>query len=168
MTIYLILHNIRSLHNVGSIFRTADGAGISKIYLTGYTPSPYDFFGKKLRNDFAKTALGAEKFVEWEQRKNISNVIVQLKKENTFVFALEQHSTATAYNKATIINDSGLRKKKGKKSIALIVGNEVRGLSPTILKKADAIIEIPMHGKKESLNVSVATGIALYALIESD
>jgi len=158
----LVLHNIRSLHNAGSIFRTADAAGVKKIYLTGYTPSPYDFFGK-LRKDFSKTALGAEKYVAWEQRKNIAPLIMKLKKNKIFIFALEQHQKALAYNKAVIIYDSSLRKKNG---IALIVGNEVRGLSPAILKKSDAIIEIPMRGKKESLNVAVAAGIAIFSLRE--
>ena len=162
MQLFLILHNIRSLHNVGSMFRTADGAGVEKIYLTGYTPSPYDFFGK-LRADFSKTALGAEKFVAWEQRKNIASLLAELKRNKIFIFALEQHPKSVPYHKTAIIYDSSLRKKKG---IALIVGNEVRGLSSAILKKSDAVMEIPMHGKKESLNVSVAAGIALYSLRE--
>ncbi len=157
---FLICHNIRSLHNVGSMFRTADGAGVEKIYLTGYTPSPYDFFGK-LRSDFAKTALGAEKFITWEQNKNIAKVIGALKKEKIFIVSLEQSPRA-------ILCDRFVSKYKNKLSrysgMALIVGNEVRGIAPAILKKSDAVIEIPMHGKKESLNVSVAAGIALYTL----
>src|SRR3989344_5845112 len=160
MPLFLILHNIRSLHNVGSIFRTADGAGVNKIYLTGYTPSPYDFFNK-LRKDFAKTALGAEKFVEWKKQKNIATLIKKLKKEKYFIVSLEQSSISVSYDQFTSIYRSKLKSYQG---IVLIVGNEVRGLSPAILKKSDAIIEIPMHGKKESLNVSVATGIALFEL----
>lgn len=168
---FLILHNIRSIHNVGSIFRTADGAGVKKIFLTGYTPSPYDFFGK-LRKDFAKTALGAEKYVAWEQRKNITSLLAELKQNDRhsgngdpsmFVVSLEQSSRAVPYDRCTMIYHSRLKKASG---VVLIVGNEVRGLSSSILKKSDAIIEIPMHGKKESLNVSVATGIALYAIIK--
>ena len=160
MSIVLILHNIRSLHNVGSIFRTADGAGVNKIYLTGYTPSPYDFFNK-LRKDFDKTALGAEKFVEWKKQKNIATLIKKLKKEKYFIVSPEQSSISVSYDQFTSIYRSKLKSYQG---IVLIVGNEVRGLSPAILKKSDAIIEIPMHGKKESLNVSVATGIALFEL----
>lgn len=160
MKMLLILHNIRSLHNVGSIFRTADGAGVGKIYLTGYTPGPYDFFGK-LRGDFAKAALGAEKYVMWEQSKNISKIIKQLKQEKIFIVSLEQSPRAVFYDKFTSIYKKKLKQYNG---IALIVGNEARGVSPAILKKSDAIIEIPMLGKKESLNVSVATGIALYAI----
>src|SRR3989338_10497179 len=95
---YLVLNNIRSLHNVGSIFRTADGAGVKKIYLTGYTPSPYDVFGPPsavsggggLRKDFAKTALGAEKFVDWEKQNNLGALIERLKKEKYFIVSLEQ------------------------------------------------------------------------------
>lgn len=174
MFICLIAHNIRSLHNVGSIFRTADAAGVKKIYLTGYSASPYDLFDK-LRKDFAKTALGAEKFVEWEQTKNIAKVMRQLKKEKLFIVSLEQSPRAIAYDKFTAKYKNKLKKHFG---IALIVGNEVRGISSAILKKSDAIIEIPMRGHmiqqahhpkglkigKESLNVSVATGIALYEL----
>lgn len=151
--IYLVLHNIRSLHNVGSIFRTAEGLGAKKIYLTGYTPEPYDIFGK-LRKDFAKTALGAEKYLEREKEKNIFNLIKRLKKEKTQIIALEQSKKSIS-----------LKQFRPKKSLALILGNEVTGLSPAILKKCDKIIEIPMRGKKESLNVSVAAGIAVYELI---
>ena len=179
MPLFLILHNIRSLHNVGSMFRTADAAGVDKIYLTGYTPSPYDFFGK-LRRDFAKTAIGAEKFVPWEQKKSIGVLINELKDTSppkVFVVSLEQSPHAIPYNKLTTIYHSKLKKYSG---VALIVGNEVRGISPTILKKSDAVIEIPIHGLmvrqahhpkglkigKESLNVAVAVGIALFSLRE--
>lgn len=169
--IYLILHNIRSLHNVGSIFRTGDAAGVKKIYLTGYTPAPIDRFGK-IRPQIAKTALGAEKFVEWEHYKNISTLIEKLKKEKFNLIAVEQSPKSTNY-----------KKLKPRFPIALIFGNEVRGLSKKILKKCDKVIEIPMQGKmvrqvhhpknihpdqrrrKESLNVSVAAGIVLFSLI---
>ena len=186
MGIYLILHNIRSLHNVGSIFRTADAAGVKKIYLTGYTPSPYAFFGPPaggLRKEFAKTALGAEKFVMWEQRKNISALIKELKRtspprdahlsswDEVFIISLEQSQRAVPYNKLAAIYRSKFKKHNRNSfprytAMALIVGNEVRGISPAILKKSDAIIEIPMRGRKESLNVAVAAGIALYSLRE--
>ena len=161
--IYLILHNVRSLHNVGSIFRTADAAGVKKIYLTGYTPLPYDFFGK-LHKDFAKTALGAEKYILWEQRRNISGLLKSLRKGGeVFVVSLEQSPRAIPYNKLTTTYRSKLKKYD---SISLIVGNEIRGLSRAILKKSDAVVEIPMYGRKESLNVAVAAGIVLFSLRE--
>ncbi|OGF63911.1 hypothetical protein A2661_02010 [Candidatus Giovannonibacteria bacterium RIFCSPHIGHO2_01_FULL_45_24] len=157
MEISLVLHNIRSLHNVGSIFRTAEGLGVKKIYLTGYTPEPYDIFGK-LRKDFQKTALGAEKYVRWEKQKNIFNLIKCLKLEKIQIIALEQSK------KSLNLNKFSLGSRTSKSGIALILGNEVRGISKSILKKSGAIIEIPMRGKKESLNVSVVAGIALWEL----
>lgn len=152
MRIYLILHNIRSLHNVGSIFRTSDVMGVKKIFLSGYTPTPYDFFGY-LRKNFQKTSLGAEKYVEWEKTKNIGILIKRLKKENFQIIALEQSKESR-----------DIQKFKPKKKFALIVGNEVRGIPKSVLKVSDAVLEIQMRGKKESLNVSVAAGIALYAI----
>ena len=155
--IYLILHNIRSLHNVGSIFRTSDAAGVKKIYLTGYTPSPLDRFGK-IRPEIAKTALGAEKFVEWQKYKDIGKLIDRLREirhygSRTSFIAVEQSPKSIDY-----------RKFRPKYPLVLIFGNEVRGISPKILKKCDKIIEIPMAGKKESLNVSVAVGVILFSL----
>ncbi|TSC71187.1 MAG: tRNA/rRNA methyltransferase SpoU [Parcubacteria group bacterium Gr01-1014_70] len=149
---YAILHNIRSLHNVGSMFRTADAAGVLKIYVTGYSPSPVDTFGK-VRPEIAKTALGAERTVPWERVKNISKLISALHREGVRIIALEQHAHAKDY-----------RHIKPRGAWALMVGNEVRGLSGKILQKCDIIVEIPMRGKKESLNVSVAFGIALFAI----
>lgn len=157
--LYLILHNIRSVYNTASIFRTADGAGIKKIYLTGYTPKPIDEFGK-VRNDFKKISLGAEKDMDWKYIKNINKVIKTIKNNANYrsrtpvVVALEQTKDAINY-----------RKLKPKFPMALIIGNEVKGISQIILNKCDAIIEIPMAGKKESLNVSVAAGIALYEIL---
>ncbi len=150
--IYLVLHNIRSLHNVGSVFRTADASGVKKIYLTGYTPAPTDRFGK-VRPEIHKTALGAEKFVKWEHCKKISALFKKLKKQKIRLIAVEQNNKAINY-----------KKFKPYYPILLIFGNEVRGLSKNILAKCDKIIEIPMHGKKESLNVSVAAGIILFSL----
>jgi len=148
--IYLILHNIRSVFNVGSIFRTADAFGVKKIYLAGYTPDPAQ-----------KTALGAEKYVEWEKVKNIQKLIRKLKKEKFFIASLEQSPNSISLNRFASLAS----KKKHKKyhSIALILGNEVKGLPKSVRESSHAVIEIPMRGKKESLNVSVATGIALYA-----
>lgn len=171
MLVYLLLHNIRSLHNVGSIFRTADGMGVKKIYLTGYTPSPYDFFGPPaggLRKNFQKTALGAEKYVEWERAKNIHALLKKLKKEKIFVTALEQSKQSILLNSSLSNRIAKLlgnrRQSRPKLGIALILGNEVRGLPKSVLRISDAVFEIPMRGKKESLNVSVAAGIALYAI----
>lgn len=158
--LYLILHNIRSLHNVGSCFRTADGAGAAKIFLTGYTGKPMDKFGRA-NKEIKKTALGAEEIIPWEYYKNISQAIKKLKKKKIFVVALEQSPNAVDYKI--------FRKKYGKKlngfiGIALVIGNEVRGLSLQILKKCGATVEIPMAGRKESLNAAVACGIALFEL----
>jgi 23S rRNA (guanosine2251-2'-O)-methyltransferase len=153
MKVYLILHNIRSVHNVGSIFRTAECAGVDKIFLTGYTPAPIDRFGRK-RKDIAKVALGAEEIVKWEYKENINEI---MKKLNSIkIFALEQSGGSIDYKE---IN------KRIKKDFALIVGNEVGGIEKEILEMCDQVIEIPIKGKKESLNVSVATGIALFRLL---
>ena len=155
MEIYLVLHNILSLYNVGAIFRTAEGLGVKKIYLTGYTPEPYDLFGK-IRKDFQKTALGAEKYLEWEKLRYIAVLLKRLKQEKIQIIALEQSKSSV-----------NIKKFKPRGKFALILGNEVKGVPKSILKKCDKIIEIPMRGKKESLNVSVAAGIALYELAKS-
>src|SRR3990167_3152084 len=130
--VYVILHNIRSLHNVGSVFRTADGVGVSKIFLTGYTPSPVDEMGRP-RREIEKTALGAERVVSWERVPRASWLISHLKKENIQVVALELVDNAINY-----------RDYKPKGPTALLLGNEVRGLSPALLKKCDAVVYIPM------------------------
>jgi tRNA G18 (ribose-2'-O)-methylase SpoU len=150
----LILHNIRSNHNVGSIFRTADGAGVSKIYLTGYTPAPLDEF-KRVNNEIVKTALGAEQSVEWEKQENILDLITELKKDGYQIWALEQNDKSVDYSKVKLTGKT-----------ALIVGNEVGGVEAEVLAECDQIIEIPMRGGKESLNVAVATGVAIFRLID--
>jgi len=149
-TTVLVLHNIRSTYNIGAIFRTADGAGVSKIYLSGFSPTPLDRFGKK-RKDVAKSALGAEEYVPWEYHAQASPVIAKLKREGFTIVAVEQTKTAIDY-----------RSYRSRGKTAFMFGNEVRGLSSAVLKKADKVIEIPMGGKKESLNVSVSAGIILY------
>lgn len=149
----LILHNIRSVENVGAMFRTADAVGINKIYLTGYTPTPLDRFGRK-RGDLAKSALGAEEFVSWEQKKNIFPLLTKLKKEKYLIIGIEQDKKSVDYKKVILKNKN-----------AFLVGEEVAGISKSNLKKCDVIAEIPMGGKKESLNVSVATGIALFRIL---
>ncbi|HUD02792.1 MAG TPA: TrmH family RNA methyltransferase [Candidatus Paceibacterota bacterium] len=162
----LILHNIRSVHNVGSIFRTADAAGVSTIILSGYTPTPLDRFGRE-RKDFTKVSLGAEASVPWQQVKSLAPMLTQLKKEGYVLAALEQDKNSTplfAYATKSRRSEVGTP-TKASENIALIVGNEVRGVSPALRKKVDVLLEIPMRGKKESLNVSVAAGIALFALL---
>ena len=152
--IYLILHNIRSIQNVGAIFRTADAAGMSKIFLTGYTPAPIDRFGRT-RGDFAKTALGAQNIMAWESINSINFLIKRLKKEKIKIIAIEQSKNAIDYKKIKIKFPS-----------AFIFGNEVRGLSKSILNKSDKIAHIKMFGGKESLNVSVAAGIFIFRVLE--
>lgn len=156
-----VLHNVRSVHNVGSIFRTADGAGIEKLYLCGITPPPLDRFGK-VRADFAKVALGAERGMAWESVKSTAAAVKKLKKEGWQVLALEQAKNATNLFEFTA-SHAKLQPQSSK--FCLILGEEVRGIPPSLLKLADAILEIPMRGKKESLNVSVAFGIAAFALM---
>lgn len=155
-----ILHNIRSLHNVGSMFRTADAAGIEKLYLCGITPAPVDRFGN-VRPQVHKVALGAERHVTWDKRHETWRVIDELRSEGYKIIAVEQHPKAIPYYDVT--RDRGHETKK----IALVFGNEVKGLPKTILAKADTIIEIPMRGTKESLNVSVAFGIVAFHIVNS-
>lgn len=151
--IVLILHNLRSAQNVGAVFRVADAIGAEKIYLTGYTPAPHDRFGR-VNRALVKTALGAENYVIWESSKNISRLIHKLKARSCKLVALEQQLNSVDYRKIKLTH-----------LIAIIVGNEVRGLSPVVLKKCDVVAEIPMRGKKESLNVAVALGIFLFRLL---
>lgn len=150
--IYVIVHNVRSLHNVGSVFRTADAAGVSKMYITGYTPTPLDELGR-VRAEIHKTALGAEQTMPWEYVKSVNALITRLHKKGVHVIALEQSNDALDY-----------RTFKVQFPCALLIGNEVRGVSKKTLAKTDAIIQIPMRGTKESLNVSVAFGIAVYQI----
>lgn len=149
----LLLHNIRSVHNVGSIFRTAESSGIEKVYLTGYTPSPLDAFGTP-RKDMTKVALGAEKSVAWEYRKTPAAIIKKMKEEGGEVIALEQSVRSVDYKKIQVT-----------KPTLIILGNEPKGISKALLAHADIVAEIPMKGKKESLNVSVAAGIFIYRLL---
>lgn len=149
----LIIHDVRSVFNVGALFRTADAVGIDKIYLTGYTPAPVDRFGKK-RGDFAKSALGAEEYVLWESKKSISSLLNKLEKEKYQIIAIEQDKNSVNYKKVKLQNKN-----------AFIVGPEVTGISKSILKKCNVTAEIPMRGKKESLNVSVACGVVLFELL---
>lgn len=183
---FLILHNIRSAYNVGAIFRTADAVGVKKIFLCGYTPRPESGNLKnqtspasprlgrglaKLKAKFqhydkiAKTALGAEKTVPWEYCAQTWRLLEKLNKDNIKIVALEQ--SPKSQNIFSVQGGSASGGKFNLKfPLALMLGNEVKGLSDKILNYVDDILEIPMHGKKESLNVSVAAGVALYELIK--
>jgi len=211
--IVVVLHNIRSLHNVGSIFRTADAAGVKKIYLCGITPAPVDVFGKP-RPQLTKVSLGAERYVEWDASASSAQVasassaqvasassaqvasarsaqvasassaqatlklLENLKKQGFKIFAIEQNKKSIPYFKIkikdTITRDSA-------RKTAIILGNEIRGIPPSILKRADKILEIPMRGRiirqahhprrtgqgKESLNVAVAFGVVTFHFLNS-
>ncbi len=141
---FIIAHNIRSLYNIGTIFRTADALGVDKIYLTGYSGHPPS-------SQISKIALGSENFVAWEHYKNISSLFSKLKKQKVKIIGLELGAGAIPYNKF-----------KPQFPLALLLGNEVRGVSKALLKKTDQIIYLPMYGQKESLNVGVAMGVAGY------
>ena len=150
----LILENLRSVENTGSIFRTAEGLGVAKIILVGTTPAPVDRFARK-RADFAKISLGSEDMIDWEYSKEIKAILKDLKAQNFQIIALEQSEKS-----------QNLKDFQPKHQFALVVGNEVDGVSKEALEIVDAVVEIPMQGKKESLNVSVSTGIALYELLQ--
>ena len=148
----VVLENLRSVYNVASIFRTADAVGASKIYLVGSSPTPLDRFGRE-RKDFAKVALGAQNTVPWEYFESIKDALDKLRKLGFSVIALEQDE-----------NSKSLSSFKAPEKLALVLGNEPSGIEQDTLKLCDNIVEIPMFGKKESLNVSVAFGVAAYCL----
>lgn len=157
MEIIVIAHNIRSILNVGSIFRTSEGFGVKKIYLSGYTPSPdsgLPHIKEKMARELNKTALGAEKLVKFEYSPDIVKTTTLLKREGFKIVGLEQDSNAILLPNY----------KPNTEKIVLLLGEEVSGISSELRNICDEIIEIPMFGKKESFNVSVATGIALYHL----
>jgi 23S rRNA (guanosine2251-2'-O)-methyltransferase len=151
----VLLHNIRSVHNVGSIFRTSDAVGVDKIYISGFTPCPIDKWGRD-RKDFTKVSLGSEKSIEWEAVISPIRLIEKLKKLGYRVIALEQSANSSDYKKIRIKKDE---------NVLIVVGYEVEGISGEILNKADVIAEIPMRGQKESLNVSVAFGVAVFRIL---
>ena len=148
MKFVLVLPNIRSAHNVGAMFRTADGAGVDKLYLTGFTPAPP-------HPKVDKVSLGAEKWVPSEHYKNTVPLLKKLKKLGYTIVALEQTKKS-----------ANIYEWKSKFPLALVVGNEKTGVTPNILKHCDAAIHLPMRGKKKSLNVSIAAGVAIYQLAE--
>lgn len=152
----LILHNIRSAHNVGAVFRTADGCGVKHIYLTGYTPTPPDGtrpYTTKPERKLIKTALGSHEFTPWSKVEDIDDVFDDLKKKDFQIVALEQGEKSIDY-----------KKFQPEFPLALVLGNEPKGIDLETLAKCDIMIDIPMRGQKQSLNVSVAAGIAMYEL----
>jgi 23S rRNA (guanosine2251-2'-O)-methyltransferase len=159
----LIAHNLRSTHNVGSLLRTAEGLGVARVYLTGYTPYPLSendqrlpHLAQKLDRQIHKTALGAEKLVVWQHKEDILTLLHELKKSGITVAALEQAA-----------GSMDLASYQPPSQLALVVGREAEGLEPEILDQCEAIIEIPMRGQKESFNVVQAAAIALYHLSQA-
>ena len=146
----LILHNIRSLYNVGSLFRTADSALLAEIILCGFTPYPP-------RKEIEKTALGAVDTVPWSYHKNIFDAIEKVKEEGYKVAALEICDKSRPYNTLKIDDFP----------ICIIAGNELTGIDDNVLEKCDFALEIPMYGVKHSLNVSVAAGISVFAAVDA-
>lgn len=149
---YIFLDNIRSALNVGSIFRSADGAGVEKIYLGGYTPTPTDRFGR-VQEEIKKTSLGASETVGWESvtEDAAPALLARLKTEGFEIVVVEQVRVAIS------IYDF-----KAVQKVCYIFGNEIAGVRPELLDVADTIVHIPMRGKKESLNVGVVAGIAIF------
>ncbi|NUJ97246.1 RNA methyltransferase [Candidatus Gracilibacteria bacterium] len=145
----ILLDSLRSLQNVGAIFRNADGAGFTKLILCGHTPTPP-------RSDIAKTALGAEKTIDWEYFKDGEKIIQKLKNDGYKIFALETGENAKDFREY---------QNKNFEKVCVVVGNEVKGVDEKILGICDEIIMIPMMGKKSSLNVSVAAGIIMYTFL---
>jgi len=143
-----LLDNIRSLYNVGSIFRTSDGALIRRLYLTGYTPCPP-------RKEIEKTALGATHTVPWTHFRNPLDAISEARSQGARICVLEHTDRSVPY---TSLSQADF-------PICLVVGSEIMGVSPAVVESADLAIEIPMHGTKQSLNAAVAYGIALFELV---
>jgi len=156
MTTIVILDNIRSAHNVGSIFRTADAFGITEIYLCGTSPTPIDKFNRP-RKDIAKVSLGAEKTVPWRYFSSSLRAVNILRKKGVKILSIEQNEGSVDISDIKMYQSA---------DIALVFGNEVDGVSPKILRVSDKIFEIPMRGKKESLNVSVTFGIVVYQITQ--
>ncbi len=147
LPVYALVENIRSMHNVGSLFRSSDAIRLAKLFLTGYTPCPP-------RKEIDKTALGATDSVPWEFRKDSVQLVRELKKKGVRIVALEHTSDSIDYREAVYSFP-----------VCIILGNEVDGVSEELVRLADLAVEIPMLGLKQSLNVSVAYGIMLYELL---
>jgi len=148
--IIVVLDNIRSAYNVGSIFRTSDAFLIECIFVCGYTPPP-------THRSVHKTALGAVETVDWMQFDMINDAIIQLKQNDYTVYAIEQAEQSISLEKFAVPSN---------KKIAVVFGNEITGVQETMMQQCDGCIEIPQHGMKHSLNVSVAAGIVLWKLIK--
>ena len=148
LPIHVLLDNVRSLYNVGSIFRSADGARISKVVLCGYTPHPP-------RTEIEKTALGATQSVPWEYTSDPLAAISKLRSEGIRICALEQTDSSIPYHSVT----------GGQFPLCLIVGNEITGVSRDLIAASDIAVEIPMHGMKQSLNVAVALGVVIFEFV---
>lgn len=146
----VILDNIRSAHNVGSIFRTSDGAGVSKIFLCGYTPKPIDRFGR-VQPEIGKTSLGATESVAWESVEKIGDLFDRLHGEGYSIASVEQTANSISY-----------KDWQSADKVAFVFGNEVDGVQENVVAWSDVVLEIPMLGKKESLNVSNSAAIILY------
>lgn len=150
MSIVVVLHNIRSAHNVGSVFRTADGALVSTIILSGYTPTPTDRFGR-IREDIRKTSLGATETIPYEKIDDLRQYLQTVRASGFTVVAVEQTKNSVPYTALPV-----------PEHVVYIFGNEITGIEDEILACAHHCIQIPMRGKKESLNVSVCAGIILF------
>lgn len=146
----VILYDVRSRHNVGAIFRTCEGAGVNKLWLVGYTPAPVDRFGRSVA-EIKKTSLGASDMLPWQQADDIGLLISKLQEAGTMVVAVEQAAEAVPLFQFSEPDD-----------VAYIFGNEITGVLPEILALCDAVVDIPMKGRKESLNVSTTVGIVLF------
>ncbi len=147
---YLILENIRSAHNVGAMFRTADGAGVDKIFLVGYTPTPIDRFGRP-QAEIVKTSLGAVDVIPWEQFGSSVEVVAQLQGEGFIVAAVELSESSIPLKEFSI-----------PEKVAYLVGNEVVGVEADTMEICDVVVSLPMLGVKESLNVATTAGIVIY------
>jgi tRNA G18 (ribose-2'-O)-methylase SpoU len=158
--LYVIAHNIRSTHNIGALLRSAEGLGVKTVFLTGYSPYPLKkpdtrlpHIAQKLHSQISKTALGAETLQAWEYQEDVTTLIKKLSAQDITVIALEQTPTAIKLND---FQPTG--------AIALLIGEEVKGINQVLLKQVEQHVFIPMFGKKESFNVSVAAAMALYHL----
>ena len=165
MELILVLDNIRSTYNVGAILRTAEGFGVSRVVLSGYTPRVHDenllpHLRTKLDKEIHKTALGAEDMLEIYACGDIMTELEKLKANGYVVVGLENNIDSDRLYK---VNEPGLKSKLGDK-VVLVLGEEVKGINPGLYDEIDLFVEIPMEGQKESFNVSVAAGIAMYAL----
>lgn len=159
-SIVIIAHNLRSTHNIGSLLRTADGLGVQRVYLTGYTPYPLSesdsrlpHIARKLHAQISKTALGAEASQDWQEVPDVVSLIAQLRSDGYTICALEQAP-----------DSQPLPDYQAPEKIAVLLGREVEGLEPEVIALVDSVLEIPMFGSKESFNVIQAAAMALFYL----